>query len=31
MYKNIYPGIDVRYYAYEGTLKYDIIVNPAVM
>ncbi len=27
-YKNIYPNIDVRYYTDQGTLKYDIIVNP---
>ncbi|WP_245825571.1 DUF7948 domain-containing protein [Sediminibacterium ginsengisoli] len=27
-YKNMYPGIDVRYYTANGTLKYDIIVNP---
>jgi gliding motility-associated-like protein len=27
-YKNIYPGIDVRYYPDNGTLKYDIVVNP---
>lgn len=27
-YKNIYPGIDVRYYTDNGSLKYDIIVNP---
>ena len=26
-YRNIYPGIDVRYYTNEGQLKYDIIVN----
>ncbi len=26
-YKNIYPGIDVRYYTSEGQLKYDIVVN----
>ncbi|MDQ6813620.1 MAG: PKD domain-containing protein [Bacteroidota bacterium] len=26
-YKNIYPGIDVRYYTNEGKLKYDIVVN----
>ncbi len=26
-YKNIYPGIDVRYYTNEGRLKYDIVVN----
>jgi gliding motility-associated-like protein len=28
VYKNMYPGIDVRYYAENGTLKYDILVNP---
>lgn len=27
-YKNVYPGVDVRYYTSEGRLKYDIIVNP---
>ena len=27
-YRNMYPGIDVRYYSENGTLKYDIIVNP---
>ncbi len=27
-YKNIYPGIDVRYYTNDGKLKYDIIVHP---
>ncbi len=27
-YRNIYPGIDVRYYTNEGKLKYDIIVHP---
>ncbi|HRO46130.1 PKD domain-containing protein [Agriterribacter sp.] len=27
-YKNIYPNIDVRYYAQSGQLKYDIIVYP---
>ncbi len=27
-YKNIYPNIDVRYYTDQGTLKYDLIVNP---
>lgn len=27
-YKNVYPNIDVRYYTSNGTLKYDIIVNP---
>lgn len=28
LYKNIYPGVDVRYYTNNGQLKYDIIVNP---
>ena len=28
LYKNVYPGIDVRYYTDNGNLKYDIIVNP---
>ncbi|HEX6914687.1 MAG TPA: PKD domain-containing protein [Chitinophagaceae bacterium] len=27
-YRNVYPGVDVRYYTNEGRLKYDIIVNP---
>ena len=27
-YKNMYPGIDVRYYSENGVLKYDIVVNP---
>ncbi len=27
-YKNIYPGIDLRYYTANGKLKYDIIVHP---
>ncbi|MDP4129421.1 MAG: PKD domain-containing protein [Bacteroidota bacterium] len=27
-YKNIYPGIDLRYYTSNGMLKYDIIVHP---
>jgi gliding motility-associated-like protein len=27
-YKNIYPGVDLRYYTSEGQLKYDIIVTP---
>jgi gliding motility-associated-like protein len=27
-YKDIYPGVDLRYYTNEGQLKYDIIVNP---
>lgn len=26
--KDIYPGIDLRYYSSNGTLKYDLIVNP---
>lgn len=26
--KNIYPGIDLRYYSYGGKLKYDFIVQP---
>jgi gliding motility-associated-like protein len=28
LYKNIYPGIDVRYYSENGFLKYDLIVHP---
>ncbi|MEO5683837.1 MAG: PKD domain-containing protein [Chitinophagaceae bacterium] len=27
-YRNMYPGIDVRYYSDNGTLKYDIVVHP---
>lgn len=27
-YKNIYPGIDVRYYSNNDQFKYDLIVNP---
>ena len=27
-YKNIYPGIDVRYYTSDQKMKYDIIVRP---
>lgn len=27
-FKNIYPNIDIRYYTANGTLKYDLIVNP---
>jgi gliding motility-associated-like protein len=26
--KDVYPNIDVRYYTYNGTLKYDILVKP---
>lgn len=26
--KNVYPGVDVRYYTDRGTLKYDILVQP---
>ena len=26
--ENVYPNIDVRYYTYNGTLKYDIVVRP---
>jgi len=28
VYKNVYPGVDVRYYSDNGKLKYDIIVSP---
>ena len=28
VYKNLYPGIDVRYYTDKGSLKYDIIIKP---
>lgn len=27
-YKDVYPGIDLRYYTSDGQLKYDIIVHP---
>ncbi|MBS1564761.1 MAG: hypothetical protein JST39_10245, partial [Bacteroidetes bacterium] len=27
-YRNVYPGIDIRYYSDAGNLKYDIVVNP---
>ncbi len=26
--KNLYPNIDLRYYSYNGQIKYDLIVNP---
>jgi gliding motility-associated-like protein len=26
--KDVYPGIDMRYYSDQGTMKYDFIVNP---
>jgi len=26
--KDVYPGVDIRYYTNEGSMKYDIIVNP---
>ena len=28
LYKDLYPGIDVRYYSQAGLLKYDLIVHP---
>lgn len=28
LYKNVYPGIDVRYYSEYGQLKYDFIIQP---
>ncbi|WP_431214351.1 hypothetical protein ACQ86N_05765 [Puia sp. P3] len=28
LYRNIYPNIDIRYYTYNGLLKYDIVVHP---
>ena len=28
LYKDIYPGIDLRYYTANGTMKYDIIIHP---
>jgi len=27
-FKNIYPGIDLRYYTNDGLLKYDLVVHP---
>ncbi len=27
-YRGIYPGIDLHYYGHEGTLKYDLILDP---
>ncbi len=27
-YKNIYPGVDIRYYSEAGQLKYDLILHP---
>lgn len=27
-YKDVYPGVDLRYYTSDGQLKYDIIVHP---
>jgi hypothetical protein len=27
-YKDVYPGVDARYYSDKGNLKYDLIVNP---
>jgi len=27
LYKNIYPGIDLKYYSNGGSLKYDLIKN----
>lgn len=27
-YRDVYPGVDVRYYTDNGQLKYDLIVNP---
>ncbi|RFM27454.1 PKD domain-containing protein [Deminuibacter soli] len=27
-YNNLYTGIDIRYYTYNGSLKYDFIVHP---
>lgn len=27
-YRDVYPGIDVRYYTYNGQMKYDLIVHP---
>lgn len=28
VYKNIYPGVDVRYYSENGYVKYDLIIQP---
>ena len=30
LYKNIYSGIDLRYYSHQGSLKYDFIAQPGV-
>src|SRR5262249_8260687 len=27
-YHDLYPGVDIRYYTYNGQLKYDLIVHP---
>jgi len=29
LYRNMYAGVDVRYYSQDGFIKYDIIVQPA--
>jgi gliding motility-associated-like protein len=28
VYRNVYPNIDIRYYTYGGSLKYDLMVHP---
>lgn len=28
VYKNIYPGVDVRYYSENGYVKYDLVIQP---
>ncbi|MFZ6023109.1 MAG: PKD domain-containing protein [Bacteroidota bacterium] len=28
VYKNVYPNIDIRYYSYGGSLKYEFIIRP---
>lgn len=28
VYRNVYPNVDIRYYTYSGSLKYDLVVHP---
>jgi gliding motility-associated-like protein len=28
VYRNVYPNVDIRYYTYGGSLKYDLLVQP---
>lgn len=28
VYRDVYPKVDIRYYTYSGSLKYDLIVHP---